>query len=753
MRHAPDTDGPASERLEIRPEALLKNREFFLQNAPAYNRRLHGLDIWSSEMKGDFYLGAWLVQPSLGRVSLAGRTVQVRPKVMDLLVYLAGSPGTVVSKETLLNEVWHTEAISESALTRTIAELRNAVADDVDQPRFLETIPKRGYRLIAPVRAVALPEQGSPRWRRPLVLAIGLALLIAVPIAIMIIVSAMPRAAPTESARVRPLTSLAGLEGQPCFSPDGKQVAFVWSGERDDNLDIYVKRIGEEKLVRLTTDPAADQSPAWSPDGRAIAFARVTRAGVALYLVPAVGGGERFIANLRRARTTTWTPARTRILDWFPDGLALAVADQNSQDEPFNIFRLSLATGERHQLTSAASHSYGDFQPAVSPDGRLLAFTRSPSARNSSDIHVVRATGGEPRRLTFDHNVITGLAWSEDGQSIVFSSERGATAGAGSLWRLAVSASTTRRESEQLAGMGPRAIVPAIARRGALLAYQEYLADTNLWRAASTGSGSPERIISSTREETLADYSPDGARIAFASNRSGNWEIWMTDANGANARQLTSFAGAPAHSPRWSPNGRLLAFAHTYEGNGDIYTMTPEGSLVRRLTMEPSREDTPSWSRDGRWLYFSSNRSGTFEIWKLAIDEPAHVLQVTHGGGTNPLESADGKHLFYKKGRATDLEIWSTPVNGRGESRVLGPIHGAPAGAWVPDLHGIYFIEPAWRIAYFRFATGATTPVVPLPQDAVVATPGLALSPDGRWLLYGQRDRSVSDIMLVENFR
>lgn len=703
-------------------------------------------------MKGDFYLGAWLVQPSLGRMSLDGRTVQVRPKVMDLLVHLAGSPGIVISKETLLNEVWRTEAISESALTRTITELRSAVGDDANQPRFLETIPKRGYRLIAPVSPIASSEQSRPRRRRPLALAIGFAgLLLGACIALLI--SEMPRAEPTEAPRVRPLTSLAGLEGQPCFSPDGKQIAFVWSGEADDNLDIYVKRIGEDKLVRLTTHPAPDQSPAWSPDGRAIAFVRPTRTGVALYAVPAVGGGESFVANLRRTRTTTWTPARTRILDWFPDGRTLAVADQNSPEEPFNIIRLSLDTGQRHQLTSAAPHSYGDSQPAVSPDGRTVAFTRSPSSRNSSDIHIVPVTGGEPRRLTFDHNVITGLAWTEDGRGIVFSSERGAAAGAGSLWRLPVSGSTSRSEPEQLAGIGPRAIVPAISRRGPLLAYQEYLADTNLWRAPSTGSGSPERLISSTREETLADYSPDGARIAFASNRSGNWEIWMADADGANSRQLTSFAGAPAHSPRWSPNGRLLAFAHTSEGNADIYTITPEGSLVRRLTVEPSQEDTPSWSRDGRWLYFSSNRSGTFEIWKVDVHQPVQPVQVTHGGGTNPFESADGQHLFYQKGEATDLEIWSRPISGSEESRVLGPIHGAPAGAWVPDPHGIYFIEPTWRIAYYRFATGATTPVVRLPQDAVVARPGLALSPDGRWLLYGQRDRSVSDIMLVEPFR
>ena len=123
-------------------------------------------------MKADFYLGAWLVQPSLGRMSFDGRTVQVRPKVMDLLAYLAGSPGTVISKETLLNDVWGTEAISESALTRTISELRDALDDDAPQPRFLETIPKRGYRLIADVRPVVSPEESKSRRRRARALAI-----------------------------------------------------------------------------------------------------------------------------------------------------------------------------------------------------------------------------------------------------------------------------------------------------------------------------------------------------------------------------------------------------------------------------------------------------------------------------------------------------------------------------------------------------------------------------------------------------
>jgi DNA-binding winged helix-turn-helix (wHTH) protein len=278
-------------------------------------------------MKRGFYLGAWLVQPSLGRVSLDDRTVQVRPKVMDLLVYLAASPGAVISKDMLLNEVWGTEAISESALTRTIMELRNAVGDDADQPRFLETIPQRGYRLIAPVRAVTPAEPSRPR-RRALALAIGIpTLLIAGSIALFVFEKGP--ADPISTPRVRPLTSLPGQESQPYFSPDGTQVAFVWSGEGGDNFDIYIKRIGEDALVRLTSDPAPDQSPAWSADGRSIAFVRGT-SRLRLYVVSAAGGGERSLGDLVRTWSPRVAPPRTRILDWFPDGRTLAVADQCS---------------------------------------------------------------------------------------------------------------------------------------------------------------------------------------------------------------------------------------------------------------------------------------------------------------------------------------------------------------------------------------------------------------------------------------
>ena len=119
-------------------------------------------------MTNGFRLGDWLVQPDQCRISTADRTVQLRAKVMDLLTYLAARPGEVVSKERLLDDLWGSQAVSESALTRTVTELRQALGDSADAPHLLETIPKRGYRLIgsvvplAPAAEATIPARTVP---------------------------------------------------------------------------------------------------------------------------------------------------------------------------------------------------------------------------------------------------------------------------------------------------------------------------------------------------------------------------------------------------------------------------------------------------------------------------------------------------------------------------------------------------------------------------------------------------------------
>ena len=555
-------------------------------------------------------------------------------------------------------------------------------------------------------------------------------------------------ASPPAAAKIVPFTTFPEAADQPAFSPDGNQIAFTWDGGNGENLDIYVKLIGAGTPLRLTTNPAEDVSPAWSPDGRHLAFIRRSASENGIFIIPALGGAERKLGRTEPSLSSqAWSECR---LSWWPDGEFVAVADRDSLPERYGIFLLSVEGGEKQRLTSPPESSADTF-PAFSPDGQTLAFIRH-AGLSSEDIYLVPARGGEPRRLSTDGQRILGLAWTADGREIVFSSNRG---GGFSLWRLAISGGTP----ERVAATGQNAYSPAISRQGNRLAYNVSFLDSDIWRVDGQGAAGrrnpPARLISSTRQEHSPQFSPDGRKLVFASDRSGSDEIWVSESDGSNPAQLTSFDGTVNGTPRWSPDSRQIVFDARPAGNADIYVMSAEGSRPRPLTSEPSHDVMPSWSRDGRWVYFCSNRGGSFQIWKVPAGG-GEAVQVTRQGGFEAFESPDGTLLYYTKGRGPG-GIWQVPVAG-GEERQLPEL--LDAGYWrywaVLD-DGIYFVSRAASgrpaLKFFSFATRRVTRLGVLERAPLHGPPGLTVSPDGRRILYAQTDQSISDLMLVENFR
>jgi Tol biopolymer transport system component len=552
-------------------------------------------------------------------------------------------------------------------------------------------------------------------------------------------------AAASAPVTVSPFTSSPGVESQPAFSPDGRQIAFLWDGQDQDNVDVYVKPLSGGEPRRLTTDPARDDGPAWAPDGSHIAFFRHHPAVAGFYIVPVHGGPERLLASAYSDRLPG------RFVDWFPDSTALAVVDKDKASEPFSIFRLDVDTGQERRLTWPPPDSHGDRYPSVSPDGKSLAYART-HAFPVADIFVTNFATGEVRRLTSDNQVVNGIAWTEDSRAVVFSSERGSTAGAGNLWKVEISPGAV---PQQVRGPGPRASLPALARTGRLLAYQDSRADNNIWRVANpAGSSTPSMLIASSREEAWPRYSPDGQRIAFQSNRSGNWEIWVAKHDGSDPFQVTSFGGAPARFASWSPDGRRLAFDYRGDGSSDIYTIALEGRSMNRITGWASAEETPAWSSDGRWIYFASNHSGDFDVWKAAVTPDGkpngEPVRITHGGGAWPAEGARG-FVYYVKGPREKPELWKSLGTGRQESLVLRlPANGHVA--WSVHETGVYFVAPRKGASEIRrFVAGRDEVVCELGGRALRRH--ISLSPDGRWITYMSFDGGGSDIMLVENFR
>jgi len=539
-----------------------------------------------------------------------------------------------------------------------------------------------------------------------------------------------------------PLTSYTGEELQPSFSPDGSQVVFAWNGEKQDNYDLYVKVVGPGAPLRLTTDLGADFSPKWSPDGRTIAFGRGHADGtLSVMLIPALGGPERTLARFRRIRADT-------MLDWSPDGKWLVVAGKTG-DDPTRLHSISIESGEVRPLTNPPP-SVTDVEPAFAPDGRSIAFARW-TGMNLAEVWVLKVSGtleplGEPRKLPIEGSFARGPAWTADGREILYSSGLDVRS---NIYRTPADGSGP---SHLIEAFGDGVTGPSLSSSSRRLAFSRQLRNSNIWRLdLQARTHAPEAIISSTSREASPQYSPDGKRIVFYSNRSGLNQIWVCDADGTRAAQLTSMTGNITGTPRWSADGKQISFDSNTGSDWQIYVMDADGGKPKPLTNDKANNFVASWSRDGRWVYFTKGNSDE-QIWKVSPQGGAAV-QLTRHGGSGAVESPDGKALFFIKALGGNRSsLWRMPVGGGDEVQVLPMIFRYN---FAVTATGVYYDTPTLQdkpssIEHMEFATGKVTTLHTLTKPVDL---GLAVSPDGRYLLFAQNDFSGSDLMLVENFR
>jgi Tol biopolymer transport system component/DNA-binding winged helix-turn-helix (wHTH) protein len=685
-----------------------------------------------------------------GELRKNGVKVPLQGQPFQVFAILLGHSGELVTREELRQKVWPQDTFLDfdHALNTAITKIRIALGDEADNPRFVETLPRRGYRFIGPVdktnsQAAAPAVPGGyfagfvPRGS---LLAIGV-----MGIALLLVLGGWQfrrkSAQPLPQLEIVPLTVLSGLQDEPAFSPDGNQVAFtIWDGS---NLGIYTTMIGGEKPLQLTS---YGHTPAWSPDGQRIAFIRTGQRDEsdAIYVVPSLGGtAHRLYAGLID---------RTFMhgLSWSPDGKTLAFSERDPNDIHAWITLLSLAESSTRRLTSPSQQDH-DFIPAFSPDGATVAFARGGIAGVVNDLFVVPATGGEPKRLTFDNRAIFGVTWTPNGRDLVFSSARG---GIPILWRIPASGGTP----QPFVGVS-NASAPSISSKGDRLAFMHEASHDAIWRielADEKHPRGPARLVIGTNaRKGRPNFSPDGKKIAFESAQAGHLgpsEIWTCNSDGSNCAELTSLQGT-AGTARWSPDGRYIAFEFHPGERSEIYVADLDGGPPRLVPTLPGADNlAPNWSRDGRWIYFASNRGGsTWQLWKVPVAGGTPV-QITRHGGVYGIESADGRSLYYAKFETPG--IWKMPLDGGEETRVLSQSGGDGWYDWALTPNGIYFVNcdttPRATLAFFEFATHRIVPIVALDKPP---GSGLALAPDGRSVLYIQIDFFQWNIMLVKNYR
>ncbi len=551
---------------------------------------------------------------------------------------------------------------------------------------------------------------------------------------------------PLPSPHLVPLAAMSGRMLGASFSPDGSQAAFAWEGEPSPggpNFDIYLKMVGSSETRRLTTDAAYDSSPSWSPDGQRIAFQRDTPGGARIYLVAPLGGMER---KLSEFPTSPWQ------LAWVTDGSGFAAPRRRSEGESApeaGGIHFVPVSGEQARPITAPGNPFQDTCPALSPDGRRLAYLSCPDAALHACRILVIEVGeglvpkGPPRELARGI-MAAGLAFTRDGQSLVYGDGSW-----GGIWRLRIGGDA-RPERVEVAGL--RASHPSTLAGKDRLAFRNDRYDADLYRFEAPRTRNA--IAPSSLPDYNPSFSPDGRQIAYTSFRSGTRdEIWLAQADGSNPRPLTHGPGLWQGAPRFSPDGGQVVFDSMAEnGHWDVWTIGVDAGLPRRLTSEPGDENMPSFSRDGRFVYYRSTAAGGSDIWRVpSVGGPPE--RVTRAGGDLAYESMDGRTLYYTKATFRDAPLYAMALAGGPERKVVDCVSGLSFAVSRRGLHFVGCSSDPSAHPLFLLEPGAGRPRLLGELEGAIPYQLIAAAPDGGVVLYARVVVEGAALMMVEDFR
>jgi Tol biopolymer transport system component/DNA-binding winged helix-turn-helix (wHTH) protein len=709
----------------------------------------------------------------------AGEPVAVASKAYEALLYLVQHAGQLVPRAALTQALWPTTIVEDNNLNQAIAALRRAFGD-----QHIVTVAGRGYQFVTPVRVVdmvaasnsategiaevsqdaSLPAVSTVRQdsgaealssRRSRQFAtIGL---IAGVVAIASAVGAflyLRVDVPASAARSHPLgavsqvttlTTFPGLEISPAFAPDGVRIAYA-GGPSLDNTDIFVTQIGGTEPLRLTQG-GANRDPAWSPDGTQIAFLKQRDlVHLDLMIVPALGGPARVLRSVRVFSVPHYSSPP---LAWTPDGQEILFTTREEDNDAYELNAYSLRSGSSHALGIPQQPGDYDTSPALSADGKRLAFVRYRPGSRFGRLQVQElAPGlvpvGEPFEIPGqEQGIVHSPAWSSDGRllRVVMGSRIREWDGREIRMVQTLAASIDAmsiREGKQV-----RAVVSVINTDLDIYAIP-------LDPRTRVATGPPAVRVKSTSIEEGPRFSPDGHKLAFVSGRSGRRALWIADAGGENPHQLTFLDTALVGYARWSPDGTHIAFQiQMADLNAEriVYVIDASGGTPRRL----GPGCCPfSWSADGKYLYVGAMDT-RLRVARMSV---ADGRRETLFEGDQTTESADGKLLLYAKGLVPG--IFARSLEGdpaKNPEKRLVEDYTPPLGSIVPVATGFFYLGHSLEgkpraFRFYDYALKAAKDIAPAPPTM---GRGMSLSPDESELVYAADERGAgSDLALLD---
>lgn len=693
-------------------------------------------------------INGWQIRPAENRLVNGQSEIRLEPKSMDLLLRLAAARGNALSRSELISALWPNVYASDDSLNRVVSRLRRSLAQDEVLATAVVTVPKRGYRLkkrfieaavngaqdgARPGNARSDPDRKTYRW--PMVF-LGIASLCVVLAAIAAIMSNRAQPANYVEFQSMPLTKMVGRENGARFSPDGERVTYSWDKEGAQSADIYVQKIAEFAPQRITQHSLAEFNPAWSPDGRELAFVRTNFSDIC----------EIVTINLQNMIETVihhCNAGNGVDISWGGAAQNIFFTDRIGATGPFAVHRLDMTTKKAQQVTFPASSDLGDFIVRIAPNGEELAFVRRTNYVDA-DVYVAAKNGEHIRQVTEDQRNISGLSWDADNTHLFFTTNRASAFG---LWRT----SKNDRRIEPVPSVLGDANSVTVSPDGARVVYEKRRLNSKVHKISLSNAELDSRPYTNdvSSADQFSDISPNGKRLAYISDRSGEAKLWIAGIGDADARPVDIDVDL-LMSASWSPDSKQLLVGGFANRDFGLYLITVENGIVQRLTAHPSADYNPTWSSDGMRAYFTSNRTGRFEIWCINIDT-GFLEQITMNGGHRALEG-DGNRLVFAKKKSDGLfELDLTAAN-RQERRLTDGLSALDWRNW--DIAGeeLFYVvrenKHAAVLRRFNLATGVDEAMRKL--DNIPLQSGLSVTPDGTSAYVTTIVSAEADLIMLE---
>lgn len=625
-----------------------------------------------------FTVGEFTVERELNTLSHNGKRLVIEPKVMALLYYLACHANEVISRDKLMEDVWRSQ-VSEGAINRVVGLLRKVLSDNAESPRYIQTIAKKGYRLIADVKSIPdknkndiLSTQENSNETtllqklgdKKIALFSVFALFILLAINWQSLTSSTQHAFKITDPKFEQLTSKQGFEYDASLSTDEQWLVYRHRKDVTQPYRLYLKARDQQRSIQLTDSEYDDRSPTFSHDQSKIVFFRKGQNTCHLNLLTLNKSGQAL--KVEELFECGAIEHYSNVV-WAPDDLSVYFTDRMNSSMPYQIYQLHLSTLKVDEITGREDNYYGDNEIALSPSGEQLLFFRNKYWGNNQ-VFVKNLRTNEQRKVAELGFLSWTPSWTPDEQSIIFSDNR--SGGKLKLLDLTSGDIKTLYQSTQSINS------PQLSASGNSIVYSTQTADVDIWQRSLTKNGTQPIIdssinklaVSSSRIDSQPVHSKDGSSLLFLSNRNGAMQLWLKNKEGISSiESLPSAIKIDTYA--WHPDGISAVIATS---DKQLYLLNTQTNTTSLIELDKQSAAFPKFSPDGTMLYFASDKSGDWQIWGFNFLDKS-IMQITQKGGyQGETDHADG-NLYFTKYRQKG--IWQLDINTQLETPVVANIN------------------------------------------------------------------------------